>query len=200
MDIYISMLAICLAYLLGSLSSAIIVCRLMHLADPRTEGSLNPGATNVLRIGGKKAAILTLVGDMLKGFLPVYLAKILELDTLSIAFIAFAAFIGHLYPIFFRFEGGKGVATALGALIALSPLAFACWLMTFGIVFFSFHFVSLASLVAALLAPFYLYFFTKDVSLTISMSLMSCLLVLRHRSNIEKLCKGQEHSFKLSRK
>src|ERR1700722_7147497 len=113
-------IAIIIAYLFGSISSAIVTCKLMGLPDPRTQGSGNPGATNVLRIGGKKAAIITLVGDVLKGVIPVLAAKFYGFDTLSLSFITFAAFIGHLYPVFFKFEGGKGVATSFGCLIALA--------------------------------------------------------------------------------
>ena len=116
----LAIFAVLIAYLVGSISSAIIVCKMMGLPDPRSQGSRNPGATNVLRIGGKKAAAITLLGDMLKGYLPVLAAKLLGLDPLTIALVMFAAFIGHLYPLYFRFEGGKGVATLIGCLLALN--------------------------------------------------------------------------------
>src|SRR5258708_38140208 len=120
MPYLIIVIAVAISYLIGSISSAIIVCKIMRLPDPRTQGSHNPGATNVLRIGGKKAAVITLFGDLLKGVIPVLAAKCLNFDALTLSLIAFAAFIGHIFPIFFRFEGGKGVATALGCLLALN--------------------------------------------------------------------------------
>src|SRR3990167_5067564 len=125
-----TVISIIIAYLFGSISSAILVCKIMGLPDPRTEGSRNPGATNVLRIGGKKAAAITLLGDMLKGVIPVLAAKWYGLDSLGLALVTFAAFIGHLFPVFFRLEGGKGVATLLGCLLALSLPAGLCWIAT----------------------------------------------------------------------
>lgn len=184
-------LAILVAYLFGSISSAIVVCKVMGLPDPRTQGSRNPGATNVLRLGGKKAAIITLLGDMLKGLIPVLAAKAYGFDTLSLSLIAFAAFIGHLYPIFFRFEGGKGVATSFGCIIALSWPAglamIASWLLT-AIVF---RYSSLAALVAALLAPLYLWYFS-NWNYTIMASVISIILIIRHRKNIQNLLTGKE--------
>ncbi|RDI41517.1 glycerol-3-phosphate 1-O-acyltransferase PlsY [Aquicella lusitana] len=186
------MIAIGVAYLFGSISSAIIVCKLMRLPDPRTQGSRNPGATNVLRIGGKKAAIITLFGDMLKGVIPVLAAKALALPPLGLALVAFAAFVGHLFPIFFRFEGGKGVATLLGSLLALSlPLGFS-WIATWLIVAFLFRYSSLASLVASLLAPLYAWFFMPSLIFPAIIALMSLMLVYRHRSNIANLFAGKE--------
>src|SRR3990167_7024040 len=154
-----NIIATIIAYLFGSISSAIIVCKIMGLPDPRTEGSRNPGATNVLRIGGKKAAAITLIGDMLKGFLPVFIAAIIGLDSIGLALVAFAAFSGHLFPIFFRFEGGKGVATALGCLIALSWPAALCWFATWIIVAYWFRYSSLSSLAASALAPIFVWQF-----------------------------------------
>lgn len=184
--------AIYLSYLVGSISSAIIVCKIMRLPDPRTLGSRNPGATNVLRIGGKKAAIITLLGDMLKGAIPVLVAKWLGFDNTSLALIAFAAFLGHLFPIFFRFEGGKGVATALGCIGALSWPVGLCWLGTWLLIAVIFRYSSLASLAASVLAPFYLWYFTHDLFFVVILSLMSLILIIRHAGNIKKLIAGQE--------
>lgn len=184
--------AIYSAYLFGSLSSAIIVCKAMGLPDPRTQGSLNPGATNVLRIGGKKAAIITLLGDTLKGVIPVLVATWYGFDTLTIALVAFAAFLGHLYPIFFRFQGGKGVATALGVLLALSWPTGLAWMATWLLLALIFRYSSLSSLVASLLAPLYIGLFTHSSINVYIVALMSVILILRHRSNIAKLWAGKE--------
>lgn len=181
-----------IAYLFGSISSAIIVCKLMRLPDPRTEGSRNPGATNVLRIGGKKAAIITLLGDTLKGVIPVLAAKWYGLDALGLALVTFGAFIGHLYPIFFRFEGGKGVATAIGCLLALNWPTGLCWLATWLVMAKLFRFSSLASLTASLLAPLYLWLFTHNLTYVVTVSIMSVILIVRHRTNIAKLIRGEE--------
>lgn len=186
-----SLIAILIAYLFGSISSAIIVCKLMGLPDPRNEGSRNPGATNVLRIGGKKAAIITLLGDVIKGVIPVLAAKWYGLDTLTLSCVAFAAFFGHLYPIFFRFEGGKGVATALGCLIALSWPASCAFMATWLVMALAFRYSSLSSLTASILAPVYVWYFT-NLDYTISMCLMSVLLIYRHRNNIRNLLTGKE--------
>lgn len=179
------------AYLLGSLSSAIIVCRCFRLPDPRGEGSGNPGTTNVLRLGGKVPAIITLVGDVLKGFIPVYVAKLMGIDALYLGYIAMAAFFGHLFPIFFRFQGGKGVATLLGAVAGLSwPLIGFCvvvWL----IVAISFRYSSLAALLMALFCPLFAYLL-HDYSLIIPLSVMALALVIRHKGNIKRLFQGEE--------
>jgi len=185
-------LATIIAYLFGSICSAIIVCKIMRLPDPRTQGSRNPGATNVLRIGGKKAAIVTLLGDGLKGFIPVLVAKWLGIESLGLGLVMLAAFLGHLYPIFFRFEGGKGVATLIGCLLALSFPAALSWIITFGIVVAIFRHVSLGSLIASVLTPLFIWYFTDDTWLILITVIMASLLVFRHRSNIEKLCTGQE--------
>lgn len=186
-----SIIAVIIAYCIGSVSSAVVTCHILHLPDPRTQGSGNPGATNVLRFGGKKAAILTLLGDVLKGVIPVLLARAYGLDTTSIALVAFAAFIGHLYPIFFRFQGGKGVATAFGCIIALSPPAGfslgAIWLINAIL----FRYSSLAALIAALAAPIVLWYFTNNVY-AITLCVMSALLIYRHRQNIHQLLTGKE--------
>lgn len=192
MSLLISVAAVIFAYLIGSISSAIIVCRLMGLPDPRTEGSRNPGATNVLRIGGKKAAIITLLGDTLKGVIPVLAAKAIDLDATTVGLTMFAAFIGHLYPIFFRFEGGKGVATAIGGILALNFPAGVCWMATWSMMAYLFRYSSLASLTASALAPLYIWLLTDNWILVAIVALMSLILVIRHRSNIEKLMAGKE--------
>jgi glycerol-3-phosphate acyltransferase PlsY len=182
------------AYLLGSISSAIIVCRLMGLPDPRSEGSGNPGATNVLRIGGKKAAAITLFGDMLKGYIPVALAVYVQLDALTIILIGMAAFIGHLWPIFFRFEGGKGVATQLGVLFGLNPVigafAGAVWLL----IAKGLKISSLAALIAMALAPIFVWFWSASLEWTVGVTLMSIILIWRHKSNITRLLSGEEQA------
>ena len=180
------------AYLIGSLSAAIIVCKLMGLPDPRSQGSQNPGATNVLRYGGKKAAIITLIGDALKGFLPVLGAKLLGQAHGNLEIIALAAFFGHLYPIFFQFKGGKGVATAFGVLLAMSvPVALSV-LTTWLVVAFVFNVSSLAALTAACLSPIFVWFWERDQAFILMSVILSAVLIWRHRSNIQKLLKGVE--------
>ncbi len=180
------------AYLLGSLSAAIIVCKLMGLPDPRTIGSKNPGATNVLRTGSKKAAGLTLFGDFLKGLLPVLLGLALEMEPPVLALIGMAAFLGHLYPIFFGFQGGKGVATALGVILGLSwPVAVAA-LLTWLLMAKVFKISSLSALTAAVLTPLYCWLLTPQLEYIILFSVMSLLLIWRHRSNIRNLMAGAE--------
>lgn len=180
------------AYLLGSLSAAIIVCRLLGLPDPRTQGSQNPGATNVLRFGGKRAAAVTLLGDMLKGLVPVLIARAFSAEPLVLAAVAMAAFLGHLYPLYFGFRGGKGVATAMGVLLGLSwPVALAAaltWLLMAKLVRIS----SLSALTASVLAPVYAWFLDGQVEFVVMMALMSLLLIWRHRGNIQRLLSGEE--------
>jgi glycerol-3-phosphate acyltransferase PlsY len=180
------------AYLLGSVSSAIIVCRLMGLPDPRTQGSNNPGATNVLRIGGKKAAAITLAGDCLKGLIPLLAAHALQLETPGLAATGLAAFLGHLYPVFFGFQGGKGVATALGVQWGLYwPLGLsvaAIWLFMAKVIRIS----SLSALVSMGLAPFLLWWLWDDPWLVGMQVLISLILFWRHRSNIRNLLAGAE--------
>jgi glycerol-3-phosphate acyltransferase PlsY len=180
------------AYLIGSISSAIIVCRLMGLSDPRSEGSNNPGATNVLRIGGKKAAAITLLGDMLKGVLPVAAGHLLDVSTLTFALAAMAAFLGHLYPVFFGFKGGKGVATALGTQFGLHwgiGLAVAgIWLFMAKVVKIS----SLSALVSMALAPVIIYWIWPTDELIVMQIIMSIILFWRHKSNIQRLISGEE--------
>ncbi len=199
-DVY-PLLAVVGAYLLGSLSFAVIVSRVMGLSDPRTFGSKNPGATNVLRSGSKKAAIATLLLDALKGWLPVWLAQRWAGDAgwgdATIAFVALAAFLGHLYPVFFRFKGGKGVATAAGVLFGVSWLLGVATLATFAIVVGFTRYVSLASVVAAVFAPTF-YLMGSDVAwlmappVAVALAAMSALLVWRHSENINRLIQGKE--------
>ena len=200
--------AVLLAYLLGSLSFAVIVSRVMGLKDPRSYGSHNPGATNVLRSGNKKAAVATLVLDALKGWLPVVLVKWFGkdygMDDATIAAVAFAAFLGHLFPIFFKFKGGKGVATAAGALLGIDWLLGVATLATWLIVAYFSRYSSLASIASAAFAPlFYLlgdrvqWYAERGVLLAIFM--ISMLLVIRHRENINKLLSGKESKLSFTR-
>ena len=180
------------AYLTGSVSSAIIVCKMMGLADPRENGSGNPGATNVMRIGGKKAAAITLAGDALKGLLPVLLAKALAVNGLVLSLVVFAAFLGHLYPIFFGFKGGKGVATSLGVTLGVHWLLGLAVSGTWFLVYKIGKISSLSALVAATLTPLYVWWIVGDVHLTATFTLISLILLWRHKSNIQRLLAGQE--------
>lgn len=191
-----SLAAVAAAYLIGSLSFAVIVSRVMGLSDPRTYGSGNPGATNVLRSGNKAAALLTLAFDALKGYLPVLAAWMLQprigWGELTIGLIGLAAFLGHLWPVFFRFQGGKGVATAAGVLLALNPLLGAATLVTWLIVAFFTRYSSLAAIVAAAFAPFFQLLNWGASAMVLPISVMSLLLVWRHEGNIRKLLAGTE--------
>ncbi len=193
---FLPALAAVLAYLVGSLSFAVIVSRAMGLADPRSYGSHNPGATNVLRSGNKAAAATTLVLDALKGYLPVLAVVIYGprygLGEGTQALVGLAAFVGHLWPVFFRFQGGKGVATALGVLLALNPWLGVATLATWLIIAFFFRYSSLAALVAAVFAPFYQLLIWNGGPLMPAILIMSLLLVWRHRANIGKLLAGTE--------
>jgi glycerol-3-phosphate acyltransferase PlsY len=186
-----------LAYLSGSLASAVIVCRIMKLPDPRREGSGNPGATNVLRLGGKKAASLTLVGDMVKGAVPVLLAHLLTDSPTVLACTAVAAFVGHLYPVFFQFKGGKGVATAFGAVAALVlPVALfmaAVWVVAA----ITTRYASLASMSAAVAAPLFALVFIREPAYILALIVIAALLVYRHRENIERLRDRTENEISL---
>ena len=183
-------------YLIGSLSFAVIISRAMGLADPRSYGSKNPGATNVLRSGNKAAAVLTLAFDALKGYVPVLLVLIygprFGLGETAAAFTGLAAFLGHLWPVFFRFQGGKGVATAAGAIMGINPLLGLFTLASWLIVAFFFRYSSLASLVAAVFAPFFQALIWGPEPSTLAMVAMSLLLVWRHEGNIRKLLAGTE--------
>ena len=185
-------LFVVLGYLAGSISTAIIVCRAMGLPDPRSEGSRNPGATNVLRFGGKKAAAITLAGDFLKGVLPVLLARGVGVDDTGLALTGLAAFLGHLYPVFFGFEGGKGVATAFGVILGLSWLTALAALATWLIMAFTVRISSLSALTAATLAPLYAWLFGLPLIYSAAILFMAILLIWRHRSNIRDLLAGTE--------
>lgn len=196
-----SLLAAVLAYLLGSLSFAVIVSRAMGLKDPRSYGSKNPGATNVLRSGSKAAAIVTLLLDAAKGWLPVMLVKWFGasygLGEGTQALVGIAAFLGHLYPVFFGFAGGKGVATAAGVLLALEPWLGVATLATWLIMAFFFRYSSLAAIVAAIFAPAYYLIgngvaWNADGAKTLAMAVMGILLIYRHRENINRLMAGTE--------
>ena len=182
------------AYLLGSLSSAVIVCKAMGLPDPRTQGSNNPGATNVLRFGGKKAAAIVLAADMFKGFIPVLIAQLLHMQPMILAATGVAAFMGHLFPIFFGFRGGKGVATFLGVLLAMQWMVGLAVVGTWLVMAKVFKISSLSALVAATLAPFYQYWINSDQMLVVGVVFMSVVLLARHHSNIRNLLTGKEDS------
>jgi glycerol-3-phosphate acyltransferase PlsY len=185
-------LLVAAAYLLGSISSAILVCRLMGLPDPRTQGSNNPGATNVLRIGGRKAAAVTLFGDSLKGFVPVAACHLLGRDEATFALVGAAVFIGHLYPVFFGFKGGKGVATALGVQFGLGWAIGAAVGLTWLLIAKLGNISSLAALISMALAPLYLWWLWPSPALVVMQLGISALLFWRHRSNIRKLLDGRE--------
>jgi glycerol-3-phosphate acyltransferase PlsY len=195
-----AVLFIVFGYLSGSISTAVIVCRILGLPDPRQQGSGNPGATNVLRIGGKKAAIITLFGDCLKGFVPVLLANLADIGAPGVAMTALAAFLGHLYPLFFGFRGGKGVATALGAILGLSQWVGLTVLIIWLLMAFVFRMSSLSALIAAVLAPILLWLFASPAVYIFVVIAMTILLVWRHRSNIQRLLDGTEGKIKLGAK
>jgi glycerol-3-phosphate acyltransferase PlsY len=201
MQAFFPVMAALAGYLIGSLSFAVIVSRVMGLNDPRTFGSKNPGATNVLRSGSKTAAIVTLLLDAAKGWFPVVLVKWFGkpygLDEGTVAMVGLAAFVGHLYPVFFKFVGGKGVATALGVLLGVSGILGLATVLTWVIMAYFFRYSSLASLTAALFAPVY-YVFGDGVAwymrteILLAISIMSLLLIYRHAENIGRLAKGTE--------
>ena len=197
----VALLAAALAYLLGSLSFAVLVSRAMGIADPRSYGSRNPGATNVLRSGNRPAALLTLLLDAFKGWLAVWLAQLAGatwgLQPAAIALVAVAVFLGHLYPVYFHFRGGKGVATAAGLLLAVQPWLGLATIATWIIVAAFFRYSSLAALVSAVFAPLYygfggLFVWTVDPAMLAALVLVSGFLIWRHRSNIGKLLRGEE--------
>lgn len=192
-----TILCLCMGYLVGSLSSAIVVCRLLQLPDPRQEGSGNPGTTNVLRMGGKKAAALTLLGDVVKGTLPVLVAMIAGLSSFWVAAVGLAAVCGHIWPVFFQFKGGKGFATFLGVLLGLSwpltVLSVAVWLLVAAITRYS----SLAALITTALAPVF-FLVSGHVAYTLPVLVMSGLLWYRHKNNIQRLRAGTESKIQLT--
>jgi glycerol-3-phosphate acyltransferase PlsY len=190
------------AYLLGSIAFGILVSKLFGLPDPRTVGSGNIGATNVARSGKKSAAILTLLGDVFKGWFPVWLAFQSGMTILVVSAVGLAVFFGHLYPIYHGFKGGKGVATALGVMLGIAPILALSALVTWVVVFAISRYSSLAALIAAALAPVYAWFFLAKADNILGVSyyvlmvlVMSIFLILRHRSNIKKLLAGTESGF-----
>jgi len=189
-----------LAYLMVSISSAILIARLFRMSDPRTVGSGNPGATNILRQGNKAAAAATLIGDMAKGTLPVVLARLITDDAATLAMVAGAAFLGHLFPVFFRLKGGKGVATALGVYFGLNlwmGLALVLtWLLSAAI----FRYSSLAAILTAIISPLYAWHFLPGTAYLIMSFVIALLLVWRHRGNISRLITGREDKIRLSGK
>jgi glycerol-3-phosphate acyltransferase PlsY len=197
MDMILGIVLVVLGYLCGSLASAVIVCRVMGLPDPRKQGSGNPGATNVLRLGGKKAAALTLAGDVLKGAVPVLLAHLLSDSPTVLASTAVATIVGHMYPVFFQFKGGKGVATTFGAVAALVfPVALfmgAVWVLTA----MATRYASLASLAAAVAAPLFALVFIQQPATVVALVVIAALLVYRHRENIQRLRDGIESEINL---
>jgi len=183
---------ILLAYVIGSIASAVVVARCWGLPDPRSQGSGNPGTTNILRYGGRLAAAVTLLGDALKGALPVWLGLALGVTTPALALIGMAAFLGHLYPVFFGFKGGKGIATGIGVVLGWSWLAFvalaATWLVVAGVTRYS----SLAALTGFVLAPTYLHFLTGSQDLMFAMAVMTAFTLWCHHENIQRLLAGTE--------
>ena len=187
-----TVLLVAAGYLLGSIATAVIVSRAFGTANPRSSGSGNPGATNMLRLAGRGAAALTLAGDVLKGLVPVWVARGFDLPVESVVIVGFATFVGHLYPVFFGFRGGKGAATAVGVLVGVEPLlggaVFATWLA----VAVAFRYSSLAALAAAVLAPVYAHAIIGEPEVTGTLAVLSGLLVWRHRANIRRLLAGEE--------
>lgn len=183
------------AYLLGSIAFGILVSKVFGLPDPRTVGSGNIGATNVARSGKKSAAILTLAGDVFKGWFPVWLALQSNMLMWVVSAVGLAVFFGHLYPIYYHFKGGKGVATALGVMLAIHPLLALAALVTWIFVFAVFRYSSLAALVAAALAPIFAWFLLPYKNYVMTVLVMSIFLIWRHRSNIQKLLAGTEQGF-----
>ena len=181
------------AYLFGSISSAVLVCCIAGLPDPRKAGSHNPGATNVLRIGGRLAALIVLIFDILKGMLPTWLAYKLAIPAPYLGLIAIAACLGHIYPIFFHFKGGKGVATAFGAMAPISWALASMLVGTWVLVVLISGYSSLGAIVTALLAPLYVWYFGHEPQLILPVAMLSCLVIIRHHDNIQRIWRGQEN-------
>ena len=187
----LNVIAFIIAYLLGSLSSAIIVCKLAKLPDPRSQGSKNPGASNVLRLAGKKHAALTLVGDILKGVIAVLIARILGLHGFMLSMTALLAVVGHMYPIFFRFQGGKGVATAIGSYLGLTPILGVCGVIIWVVLVLLFRYASFASLVTSAIVTISALIF--EPIYFIGLLVIFLLILWRHRENIKRLIHGDEN-------
>ncbi len=185
-------LLVILAYFIGSVSSAIIACKLLGKVDPRTVGSKNPGATNVLRHGGKKAAFFTLLGDILKGLIPVAIGHVLGLDWGWLILVGLAAFLGHLFPIYYGFKGGKGVATALGVYLGLNPIVGIVVILTWLVSALVFNVSSLSALIATLMAPLYFFWVTDSLHLFLGLVVISVLIYWRHLTNIVEIIDGTE--------
>ena len=189
---YLFLSAIIIGYLVGSICSAVIVCRIFDLPDPRLQGSKNPGATNVLRLAGKEYAAIVLLADMLKGFLPVLLAKALDAGPIILGFTCLATVIGHMYPIYFKFKGGKGVATAIGALLGfhfmLGVLVIVTWLIVAKLT----RYASVASIVSMVLAPFYSLYAVGNENAFLPLAIITLFVLYKHRENITRLQDGKE--------
>lgn len=186
----LALIMIISAYLLGSISSAVLICRLYRLPDPRSSGSKNPGATNVLRLGGKHAAIAVLICDMLKGTIPVWTSYFLGIEPVLLGVIGIAACLGHIYPIFFHFKGGKGVATAIGAIAPIGWELTAMLGVTWLAIALVTRYSSAAAIFTALLAPFYTWLVKPQYTLPVAM--LCCLVIFRHHDNIKRLIEGTE--------
>ena len=185
------------AYLIGSISSAVLVSRIFGMPDPRTVGSGNPGATNILRQGNKTAAVATLIGDMAKGLIPVVIAHVLTENPWVVALVAVCAFLGHLFPIFFGFKGGKGVATALGVYIGLSPGMGLALILTWLTTAVAFRYSSLAAILTAILSPLYTLYFLPGLPFLLLSITIAALLIWRHRTNVARLLNGDEDRINL---
>ena len=192
MDIILPIVLIIAAYLLGSISTAILSSKLFNFPDPRTNGSNNPGTTNVLRLGGKIPAAFTLLGDVLKGLIPVIIAKAFELSDFWTVLIAIAAFSGHLFPLYYDFKGGKGVATAMGVFIGLNPIIGLAVLATWLSVAVALNISSVAALIAILFAPFYFYLVTNSGALGFGLLIITALIYWKHIPNIQRILMGTE--------
>ena len=180
------------SYLIGSISSAVVICRALGLPDPRTQGSKNPGATNVLRLGGKKIAAFVLIFDGLKGAVPVFIGDYYGFGLIALTLTALCTFLGHIFPVFFRFRGGKGVATYLGGLIAINLLVGLIFSLIWLLVAKVLKISSLAALIATALSPFYFYLITGDLRSTAIIGLISLLIFFTHRDNIKRIINKDE--------
>ncbi|MGH6636744.1 MAG: glycerol-3-phosphate 1-O-acyltransferase PlsY [Gammaproteobacteria bacterium] len=189
---FIETVFVLLSYLIGSVSSAILICKVLGSVDPRTRGSGNPGATNVLRLYGKKAALATLAGDLLKGLIPFLIGKMLSLPEATLATMGVAVFIGHLYPVFFGFQGGKGVATFIGVLYGIAWPLGTLFMLEWVLIAVVFRISSLSALVAAVSSPFIVHAVTGSVYFLAAVCVMVAFIFWRHRSNIAKLIAGTE--------
>lgn len=186
----LSLLMFGVAYLIGSISSAVLISRAFRLPDPRRHGSGNPGATNVYRLGGRVPALLVLLCDVLKGTIPVYSAYFMSIPPVALGFIAIAACLGHIFPLYFNFSGGKGVATAFGAMLPIGPSLAGLLIASWAVVVFIWGYSSLGAIVTVALAPLFTWFIKP--AYTVPVAMLSVLIIFRHRENIQRLLKGQE--------